>query len=470
VPGFLGQPLDNVQMNSDSNPPLPQDETWVDYSRANPLVAVAAANDYISGGVMVMRTSDGGRTWKSTRVNPAFNGTGDYCTGGDPTVAYSLRDHAFYLGQLCFFRALPVSEVQLYKSTDNGATWTPGFESSLVVSNFDYSASTVNPALFYDQEKLAIDNTPRSPHYGRLYVTYVKFHIKPSGFSDYCPVQVAYTDNVPTARPDLAVWQHTAVVPDNPNDDGIGETANQSAIPKVQRNGALDITYSLEDCNTGIDRHLRMQKSLDGGQTFLAHPIRIDFPGEFRDNPNPADLLAPTSFRAPLSPSFAVNKRNGKLAYVYQNNVNRGDSDGDDSGADISIQFSTDGGFHWTHARFLSRQNGKPAPNDQFFPAIESDRRGNWHAIWFDRRRSAINRDIETFQADSGTGWTNYPISTVSWNPDLGFFGCGCFIGDYNGIAAANEVVYPVWTDGRNSAIRRTGIGETDIFTNVELR
>ena len=103
-------------------------------------------------------------------------------------------------------------------------------------------------------------------------------------------------------------------------------------------------------------------------------------------------------------------------------------------------------------------------------PAIESDRRGNWHAIWFDRRRSAINRDIETFQADSGTGWTNYPISTVSWNPDLGFFGCGCFIGDYNGIAAANEVVYPVWTDGRNSAIRRTGIGETDIFTNVELR
>ena len=30
--------------------------------------------------------------------------------------------------------------------------------------------------------------------------------------------------------------------------------------------------------------------------------------------------------------------------------------------------------------------------------------------------------------------------------------------------------VYPVWTDGRNSAFKRTGIGETDIFTDVEKR
>jgi len=26
-----------------------------------------------------------------------------------------------------------------------------------------------------------------------------------------------------------------------------------------------------------------------------------------------------------------------------------------------------------------------------------------------------------------------------------------------------------VWTDGRHSSIQQTGIGETDIFTNVEL-
>ena len=111
----------NVQMNDDSNPPLPQNETAVAYNVTNPQIAVAAANDYVSGGVVVMRTSDSGRNWASTRITPQFRGTGDFCSGGDPGVAYSQRDHAFYISQLCFFRALPFSEVQVYKSVDNGA-------------------------------------------------------------------------------------------------------------------------------------------------------------------------------------------------------------------------------------------------------------------------------------------------------------------------------------------------------------
>jgi hypothetical protein len=32
----------------------------------------------------------------------------------------------------------------------------------------------------------------------------------------------------------------------------------------------------------------------------------------------------------------------------------------------------------------------------------------------------------------------------------------------------SDQVVYPVSTDGRNSAFNQTGIGETDIFTSVE--
>jgi hypothetical protein len=38
------------------------------------------------------------------------------------------------------------------------------------------------------------------------------------------------------------------------------------------------------------------------------------------------------------------------------------------------------------------------------------------------------------------------------------------------GTLAATYAVYPAWIDERNSAIERTGIGETDIFTNVERR
>src|SRR2546421_1929529 len=39
----------NVQMNDDSYPPLPQNETSVAYDTDEPLIAVAASNDYVSG-------------------------------------------------------------------------------------------------------------------------------------------------------------------------------------------------------------------------------------------------------------------------------------------------------------------------------------------------------------------------------------------------------------------------------------
>jgi len=461
----------NVQMNTDSNPPLPQNETAVAVSLANPKIAVAAANDYVSGGNIVMRTTDGGRHWKSTRVVPFFRGTGDVCSGGDPSVAYSRRDHVFYMGQLCFFRTLPFSEVQVYASRDNGKTWTPGLEAARAATNFNYQTGTVDTSTFNDKDYIAVDNTPTSPHYGRLYVGYTKFHMLPSGFSDYCPLQLSYTDSVNMANPSLTTFQHTAIQPDNPGGNGTGDSANQYFTPQVERNGALDVAFMSENCNNSIDPHILFQRSTDGGQSFLPNAVRVDKPGQYMDFIDAAkdDTLPPTSFRAPNTPSLAYDPANGSLTFLYQNNINRPVSK-----ADISYQRSTDGGQHWSNMRFLSvTKSGKPAPNDQFFPWIAAASNGNLYAIWFDRRQDPANININTWEARSANGgltWTSRRISTRSWNPNHGFFSSGAFIGDYNGIAVSSTNVYPVWTDGRNTAIARTGIGETDIFTDVEHR
>ncbi len=468
APQRPGVPLDNVQMNDDSYPPLPQDETSVAYNLTNPLIAVAGANDYVSGGTVVMRTTDGGQHWLSTRVVPVFRPFSEICNGGDPAIAYSLRDKAFYLSQLCFFRTQPMSEVQIYKSLDNGQTWTPGRRAAIAATNYDSGTGEIDDTIFNDKEYMTVDNNPTSNFYGRVYVTYTKFHIAEDGSSDTCPIKLSYTDTIPSQDPSLAVWSHTEVVPDDPGGQGLGESANQFSVPVVESNGTLNIAYAIEECNTALDHGLRFQQSFDGGASFLADPVIVDKAGQWADNPDPSDLIPNTAFRTPNTVGLAWSGVTGTLAFIYTNYID-GQGDGN-----IDVSLSTDDGATWSDPIHVSVDaQGNPAANNQFFPWIAVDESGRFHAVWLDRRSDPNNHDIGTGQAqskDDGLTWKNFRASTESWDPDLGFFKSGAFIGDYSGLAASDQVIYPVWTDGRDSSIEETGIGETDIFTNVEIR
>jgi hypothetical protein len=457
---------DNVQMNSDSFPPMPQNEESVAYSLDNPLVAVAGANDYVSGGTIVMRTSDGGRHWSSTSVVPVFRPTSDTCQGGDPAVAYSRREKVFYLAQLCFFRSSAPSEVQIYKSLDNGATWTPGRRAAIAATNSD-AAGNVNDTVFNDKDYIAIDNTPTSPHYGRVYVTYTRFHLDATGASDTCPINLSYSDAIPSTDPSLATWQHSSVNPNRRSSHGLGESANQFSVPVVEPNGTLDVAYVLEECNSSLDHGLRFQQSTDGGATFLAKAVPVNKGNTWVDNPNAADVIPHTAFRTPNTIAMAMSPTTGTLAFVYTNYV-RGRGNGD-----IEVSLSHDHGASWSNPVPVSvNPNGTLARHNQFFPWIAVDSNGTFQAIWLDRRTDPNNHDITTFQAtstDDGRTWRNFQIGAALWNPDQGFFTSGAFIGDYSGLAANTTAVYPAWTDGTANAINETGIGETDIFTNVEI-
>jgi hypothetical protein len=458
----------NRQMNSDSDPAMPQDETAVAASITHPLIAVSAANDYVGGGVVVMRTTDGGRNWVSKRITPIFSATGEPCSGGDPSVAYSLRDDAFYLSQLCFFRSLSYSEAHVYKSVDNGQTWTAPSEAAVSATNYDYFTQEVDDSIFVDKEYITVDNYPSSPYFGRLYVTWTKFHIKPSGFSDYCPIQLAYTDDMPTHTPTDTVFEHTKVQPNNPNGGGRGRSANQFSVPVVEADGAVDIAFVEEDCNSSRDRKLLFQKSMDGGDSFLTEPVRVDDPGQWRDSKNADDVLPNKPFRAPNAVSLAYSPTTGTLAFAYTNYIDK-----PTSGGDVAVSLSHDGGLTWGGTQTVSTKDDgvTPARNDQFFPWIAADSAGNFWIIWFDSRRDPDNHDIDTFQAmsaDDGVTWPNTRISSESWDPDRAFFHSASFIGDYNGLAVSDAAVYPVWTDARNSQIDQTGLGESDIWTNYE--
>ncbi len=465
-------PLNNVQVNSlDSSPRVPQNETQVVVNPNNPMIAVAAANDYVNGGSQIYRTTDGGFHWTTQFRSSATKETGDFCGGGgDPALTYSKRDHAFYFAQLCFFRNFLPSEVEVIRSTDNGKTWGPSLRGAYPASNFSPNLGDYNPAIFYDKEQITVDNNRSSSHYGRLYVTFIKFHIKPNGFSDYCPVQLAYTDNIdPNGDSNLgdAFWHRTKVVPDDPGGTGTGPSANQGAQPVVDNHGGVDISYMTEECNTSLDHGIFMRRSTNGGSSF-GGASKINKPGQWKDNPDPDDLLPPKNARIAASTSapLVFDPTDNSLNYIVQNNVNRATS-----GADISFTKSMDYGSTWSDMTTVSvTGSGAPAPRDQFFPWMDVDPEGNLHAIWFDNRQDPQNLLINTFQGDSTDGgqtWANRNISTQSWNPNLSFFGSGAFIGDYNGFAAGEGVMYPVWTDGRNTPGPPNG--DTDIWTNTEV-
>jgi hypothetical protein len=185
------------------------------------------------------------------------------CFGADPSVVYSRCDGAFYLSTLCYSPSNPSSEVQVWRSTDGGATWTDSLDAATAITNIA-SDGTIDGSVFYDKELLAIDNNPGSPHYGRVYTTFIKFHMTaPSGRSDYCPVQLSYTD--PAGAPHSWTWSHTAVVPDDPGAAGRGPSANQWAMPVVDETGAFDIAYAIEECNTAFDPALFFTRSTNGG-------------------------------------------------------------------------------------------------------------------------------------------------------------------------------------------------------------
>ena len=87
--------------------------------------------------------------------------------------------------------------------------------------------------------------------------------------------------------------------------------------PQVEPDGALDVAFMQEACNTSVDAHVLFQRSTNGGQSFLPHAVQVDKPGQFKDFIDKAkdDTLPPTAFRAPNTPSLAFDARTGSLTW-----------------------------------------------------------------------------------------------------------------------------------------------------------
>ena len=311
-------PLTNLRINRDSNPPERQFDPSVATSLRNPDVAVVGYTDRSQAGIQLAYTRDGGRHWVPSDFTAQDKHSAAPCSTFEPKLAYSRRDGAFYAVLVCFNAGSGASEIQLIKSTDDGATWTGARSSSLVVANHaPGDPASIDPSVSPDWPAVAVDNTPGSPHYGRIYAGYVRFHAVAPDFTtlDSCPAHVAYTDQVPTVVPADATWTDVPLMPPGSATDASAAAQMRLA---VDDQGGVDVVFANEDCNSFRDFGISFTRSADGGQSYPT-ARHITRPAFFRDNPSPDDVLEGKDLIALISPSIAFNRVDRSLGIVYHN-------------------------------------------------------------------------------------------------------------------------------------------------------
>lgn len=293
--------------------------------------------------------------------------------------------------------------------------------------------------------------------------------VKPGGSAATDIVHVAYTEFAPFGIVDAAIkytrsinggtsWS-TPVTIATPTADFV------QFVRVVQQQGTNNVYITWEDF--GLTRTLRMRKSLDNGATWGATAI--------------IGTVAPTGdgfaldwlqgiIRAGMEFSgLAVNPTNGHVYICYQQ--------GEFTQPDVfglgglyrytGIYFrrSTDGGVTWS-APIRVNNDAIATPFDQFQPGMAVSGNGKICIVYYDRRGSGVNFNMQVYVAvstDGGATWAN-TSHTALFSPTPGaqdYLVNPVYMGDYNYPAGDSSKV-----DNTNFIIPFTSCaaGNQDVF------
>ncbi len=434
----------NVRINKDRDP-------W-------PKAEIAVSVDPASGNVVVM-SNDFRENWDHMFYHVSTNGgtawTDDSMVGGndantgfiqltfesDPGVAFDDKGHSFLstiTGNLIF------DSVNGYENADTQIIVAQGFNhgtySYLLPIVIDTQpcnglfTGTINCPASLDKPLITVDSVPGSPNNGTIYVYYTVFcNAAPCTYG---------TGTIPAFG--------SAIVESHSPGAGFAFSAPQIVSGSFSAEQFSDIV---------VDSHGVPHAFFDDFSSSLNMYMSTLTASGWVVNPTPVATFIPIGLATPnwffritgtIAPGCGIN---GDTAYCAfsSNQVGTGPFE-----SGMSVYLATVN--TQTGASVVSRVNNDVFNDgkDHIFPWATTKSDGSIYVGFYDDRDDPFLTKAKYWVAKSTDGGATFPtqmaVSDTSFNPCIGFPGCG-FFGDYTQIATGPDgVVHAAWSDTRDGA------------------
>jgi hypothetical protein len=422
-------------------------------------------NDGGAHGLVATVTFDGGRHFRQSALpfSECTPGGIPYERASDPGVAVDRTGIVYAIG-LPFDESTLRNGVAATRSLDGGRTWVDARQISAVVGQ----APNGNP--FDDKELVFADPTrPRT-----AYAVWDRFVDVPG-----TPGTVVREPSRPrpqaarasrAAAPAATVAQSSPAMLSVTHDGGLHWSAPRAIVPAAanvftgsnyvvvdRRRGTV---YDFMDIFTpdNVD-HLAFVRSDDGGETWTAPRFFAEDQSVGANDPVTGEHV-----RAGGVPIPAIDPNTGRLYDVWE--------DGRLSGGTFSqvlIATSGDGGLTWSAPALVSTPTGRPA----FEPTISVAADGTVGVLYYDYRFLAAG-NTTSLPTDT---WLKKaePGGELEFGRDIHVSGSfdmlvapfvdtrGHFVGDYQGLSAAEGRFHPLFVRAGASAVSN----RTDVFTGT---
>ena len=365
---------------------------------------------------------DSGRTWQGGAL-PGVSGWG---LSGDPSVFYS-DGGTLYALYIAFDRpddydtlgrAAHRNGIFLNRSDDGGRTWRQ--EPAAVILQPE------QPGIpFEDKPMGTVDDAPRSPWRGNVYVAWTEFRRHET--------VILFSRSTDGGRR----FDAPVVISDNPGSPKDSTGAAEGTDVAVAADGTVFVVWS---DSTGI----LLDRSLDGGVTFGADQ-RIAPTGDIVFN-------AAGVARANGYPSLEIDRGSGRMDVIWVEP--RGGRTG------IMFSGSADGGDVWSGPREIPA--GMPtAPGSRFSAWLGHDPSDGDLVVGYYQATSTGLAYMLAWSSDDGRTFSAWPWSASPFQPG------GEFLGDYTGVAAAGGVAYGLWTVTAPGDTQSAGLHSREHRTSV---